>query len=248
MANTVARLLTEAKKYIGFNEDDGSYKTLIDVYNSQDPLPDGYRMTYSDPWCAAGLTAIFILAGMKELIPAECSAERMYEKAQSANCRNLWTTAQAQPGDIIFYDWNKDGTRDHVGIIENVSEAVLNVIECNYKNSVGRRVIHKESPTINGLIRPAYDTEKVQGTYTVKYAQGYSKYFAGFYGIKASDFLNLRTGPGTEYEIMEQIMPDDQVVCYGYFTPDSEKNIWLYVKHIGTGRVGYCAYKYLKYL
>lgn len=246
MASTVARLLTEAKKYLGLNEIDGSYKTLIDVYNKQDPLPNGYRMKYTDPWCAAGLTAIFILAGMKDIIPAECSAERMYEKAQSANCRDLWTTAQAEPGDIIFYDWDKNGTRDHVGLIENVSEAVLNVIECNYKNAVGRRVIRKESPTINGLIRPAYDIEVKQGNYTVKYAQGYSKYFSGFYYNTASDFLNLRTGPGTEYDIIEQIMPRQEVVCYGYFTPDKSKDIWLYVKHPVTGHVGYCAYKYLK--
>jgi len=242
MAYTVAKVINEARKYIGLNEDDGSYKTLIDVYNSQDPLPGGYRMKYSDPWCAAGLTAIFMLAGMKDVIPAECNAERMYSKGKT-----VIPITKIREGDLIFYDWNTDGKRDHVGIIEGISNNIITVIECNYNNRVGRRLIHIDSPTINGIIRPEYDTETVETGHTIQYAKAKSDYFKGIYDITASDFLNLRTGSGTEYEIIEQMYPGDTVTCYGYFTPDKDHEVWLYVIHDSTGSKGYASYKYLKY-
>ena len=36
-------------------------------------------------------------------------------------------------GDIIFYDWNADGFRDHVGIIENIIGSVFTFNAKNYK-------------------------------------------------------------------------------------------------------------------
>lgn len=246
MAHTVAKVINEARKYIGLNEADGSYKTLIDVYNSQDPLPGGYRMKYSDPWCAAGLTAIFILSGMQGLIPAECNAQRMFLKCSGAGCRSI-SVYEAQEGDIIFYDWNDDGTRDHVGLIEGISNNIITVIECNYNNRVGRRLIHADSPTINGVMRPAYDTGIIETGQMVQYAVAKSDYFKGVYDITASDFLNLRTGAGTEYPVIEKIMPGETVTCYGYFTPDKGHEVWLYVIHDATGSKGYASYKYLKF-
>lgn len=40
-----------------------------------------------------------------------------------------------QPGDIVIYDFERDGTTDHCGIVESVSGATLAVIEGN--TSVG---------------------------------------------------------------------------------------------------------------
>ena len=42
-----------AKKYLGVIEGDSKHKFIIDEYNKIDPLPRGYKMTYSDAWCAA---------------------------------------------------------------------------------------------------------------------------------------------------------------------------------------------------
>lgn len=245
MANTAAKLVSNAKKYIGLNEHDGSYKILIDTYNKLDPLPLGYRVKYSDAWCAAGLTAIFMLSGMKHLVPAECGVQRMLEKAKSAGCTEINSCADALPGDILFYDWNKDGFRDHVGIIENIIGSVFTVIECNYNDSVGRRVINKKSPTINGIIRPAYDEYKVQDGYKIQYAYRKNNYYAGRYKTTASDYLNLRTGAGTQYPIIEQILPGERITCYGYYNMVGA-DPWLYVIHDKTGNAGYCSYKYLE--
>ncbi len=245
MANTAAKLVNSAKNFIGYNEDDGSYKLLINTYNSLDPLPVGYKLKYNDPWCAAGLTAIFILSGMRELAPAECGADRMYQKGAGGVCKEINNYSLALPGDIIFYDWNSDGLRDHVGIVENIVGSVFTVIECNYNNRVGRRVINKKSPTINGILRPKYEEYREQDGYKIQYALKKDRYYTGYYKITASDFLNIRTGAGTHYRIIEQIMPGERVTCYGYYNLCGV-DPWLYVVHDKTGKVGYCAYKYLE--
>lgn len=42
-------------------------------------------------------------------------------------------------GDIIFFDWEEDGSVDHVGIVENVINGVVYTIEGNSGNAVKRR-------------------------------------------------------------------------------------------------------------
>lgn len=36
-----------------------------------------------------------------------------------------------RPGDIIFFDWESDGTSDHVGFVESVADGKVNTIEGN---------------------------------------------------------------------------------------------------------------------
>lgn len=42
-------------------------------------------------------------------------------------------------GDFIFFDWNKDGQVDHVGIVVKVANGRVNTIEGNTSNMVARR-------------------------------------------------------------------------------------------------------------
>lgn len=42
-------------------------------------------------------------------------------------------------GDLIFFDWDNDGSVDHVGIVESVSEGNVNTIEGNSKDQCRRR-------------------------------------------------------------------------------------------------------------
>ena len=43
-----------------------------------------------------------------------------------------------RPGDIIFFDWESDGLRDHVGIVESVIDGKVNTIEGNSGDSCRR--------------------------------------------------------------------------------------------------------------
>ena len=38
---------------------------------------------------------------------------------------------EPQAGDIIFYDWNGDGTTDHVGIVEKAENGMVYTVEGN---------------------------------------------------------------------------------------------------------------------
>ena len=54
------------------------------------------------------------------------------------------------PGDIIFFDWDGDGSSDHVGIVERVEGEFVHTVEGNTSDSVARRVRRLDSVTIMG--------------------------------------------------------------------------------------------------
>ena len=58
-------IVDAAKSYLGFSEASGKHRRIIDIYNEQgkQPLPRGYRVTYSDAWCATFISAIAIQCG-----------------------------------------------------------------------------------------------------------------------------------------------------------------------------------------
>ncbi|GFI11261.1 hypothetical protein IMSAGC007_03734 [Lachnospiraceae bacterium] len=53
-------------------------------------------------------------------------------------------------GDIIFFDWENDGTIDHVGIVESVTDGVVNTIEGNSGDICARRSYSMGSDSIYG--------------------------------------------------------------------------------------------------
>jgi len=54
------------------------------------------------------------------------------------------------PGDIIFFDWEPDGKCDHVGIVESISDGVVNTIEGNSNDSCRKRSYDIDSIKIFG--------------------------------------------------------------------------------------------------
>ena len=59
-------------------------------------------------------------------------------------------------GDIIFFDWENDGTIDHVGIVESVTNGVVNTIEGNSGDVCARRSYSMGSDSIYGYGVPLY--------------------------------------------------------------------------------------------
>ncbi|MDR1185453.1 MAG: CHAP domain-containing protein [Coriobacteriales bacterium] len=72
--------------------------------------------------------------------------------------RGLWQEPGyvPAPGDIIFFDWEQDGTSDHVGIVEYVEGDVVHTVEGNTSNSVARRTYRLDSNSICGYGVPMY--------------------------------------------------------------------------------------------
>ena len=167
MAKYANKVVEQAKAWLGKKESNGSHKAIIDIYNEHKPLPGGYKVKYTDSWCATFVSAVAIKLGYTDIIPIECSCQRMIELFKKAG---IWVENEdrtPQPGDIIFYDWedkgigDNQGWSDHVGIVEKVSGKKITVIEGNYSNAVKRRDIAVNGKFIRGFGIPDYGNENV---------------------------------------------------------------------------------------
>lgn len=138
----------EAKKWIGVVEGSKKHKQIIDEYNKIKPLPQGYKVKYTDSWCATFASFCANKVGCVDF-PFECSVPRMWDKAK----KKKQTTSKPKVGYLIIYDWRQNGSLDHVGIINKINGNVLEVIEGNYSDSVKVRKISKLSNDIYGYIK-----------------------------------------------------------------------------------------------
>lgn len=156
-----------AKSWLGKKESDGSHKEIIDVYNTQNPLPRGYKVTYTDAWCATFVTALAVKLGYTDIFPCECSCNKMIELAKNMGIWNETDSYIPKPGDLILYDWDdkgngdNEGYADHVGLVEVSTDKSFKVIEGNYSNSVKRCNMNIDGLKIRGFICPAYSEESV---------------------------------------------------------------------------------------
>lgn len=166
-----------AQSWIGKKESDGSFKTIIDIYNTYKPLPRGYKMKYTDAWCACTWSALAISLGYTDIMPIEVSCVKLIDKAKSMGIWKESDTYIPQPGDAVLYDWQDNGLGDntghpdHVGVVDYVNKdsGYFTVIEGNYSNSVKKRTININGKYIRGFITPNYNdspvvTEKISKT------------------------------------------------------------------------------------
>lgn len=63
-----SHLVKTAREWLGYSEANGKFKGIIDLYNTQRPLPRGYAVQYDDEWCATYVTAVGIQAGLHDII------------------------------------------------------------------------------------------------------------------------------------------------------------------------------------
>lgn len=159
------KFVNTAISFLGSNEADGSFKKIIDLYNSITPLPVGYKVKYTDEWCAAYVSAVAKACNMTDIVFPECGCERMiklYQKAGRWQENDAYTPL---PGDILFYDWADNGVgdntgfSDHVGIIVEVNGKTMKVIEGNKNQKVDYRSIQINAKYIRGYGLPDFGEE-----------------------------------------------------------------------------------------
>lgn len=157
-----ARVCARARLWLGRKEADGSHREIIDVYNQIVPLPRGYRLQYSDPWCAGFVSAVAQALGLTAWIFPECGCGPMVELYRKAG---RWMEDDAYlptPGDVIFYDWQDSGVGDnrgnpdHVGLVLEVAGDLITVIEGNCADQVATRTLFLDNRYIRGYGLPDY--------------------------------------------------------------------------------------------
>lgn len=155
-----------AARWLGIKEGSRDHRQILDIYNSIRPLPRGYAMGASDPWCAAFISAAAVMAGVGGLVPLECSCSRIIEKARSMG---IWVEDDGHIpaiGDWVLYNWDAKktgddtGAPDHVGIVIGTENAELLVVEGNYDNAVKLRRVPINGEKIRGFVCPKYESEE----------------------------------------------------------------------------------------
>ncbi len=155
-------LVSTAESWLGCKESDGTHKAIIDLYNAQDPLPQGYAVRYTDKWCAAFVSVAAIQCGITEILPTECGCQRQIELFKALGCWEEQDTYVPLPGDIIYYSSKgagqaeNTGWSDHVGIVVGTSGNKIQVIEGNFNGEVRYHYIKVDDPTIRGYGLPDY--------------------------------------------------------------------------------------------
>ena len=158
---TAEDVLNVARGWLGLSEDDGSFKEILDVYNSHKPLARGYAIKVTDEWCDAFVSAVAIKAKAVDLIGTEVGCEKhvaIFKKL------GIWIedgTVRPEPGDIILFNWNdatqaNDGSADHIGYVEEIKDDKIVCIEGNKSRKVSRRTIDIGWGYIRGFARPKY--------------------------------------------------------------------------------------------
>jgi hypothetical protein len=83
-----------------------------------------------------------------------------------AKQKGRWVTAGYRQGDVVIFDWDGNGTTDHMGLVEAVSAdgKTLTTIEGNTgsdNNSNGGQVMRRTRSIryVNGAFRPKYEED-----------------------------------------------------------------------------------------
>ena len=161
------KVAATARAWLGAVQGDARHKQIIDIYNNYSPKNRGYKMTYTDAWCAAFTSAVGIQLGYADIIPPECSCGYMIDLFRKSAV-SRWEENDAfvpQPGDIVMYYWadgtdfattDQQGWPDHVGIVTAVNSSALTIVEGNNSKAVRERSLQVNGRYIRGYCLPAY--------------------------------------------------------------------------------------------
>jgi len=151
---TARDVLNVARKYLNYKEgknNDNIFGKAFGVNNVS--------------WCMQYIWKIMTEAGMNFYKTASCTACYNHYKSQAVSKNSL------RPGDIVFFDWDRSGDCDHVGIVESVGSSRITTIEGNtssgnsgsQSNGDGVYRRYRTYSQIAKAIRPAYDAETTGG-------------------------------------------------------------------------------------
>lgn len=169
------------------------------------------------PWCQVFVQWVCDQAGIKPPVKtASCGA---FLNAARAAGEAVYT--DFQPGDIVIYDFGRDGTTDHCGIVESASGATVVAIEGNTavgNDSDGGEVMRRTRNIyqIVGAWRPKEDTMTFEQWKEMmeQYRKELQDNDCGSWSQEARDWAvatGLITGSGTTPDGQPNYMWQDQL-------------------------------------
>lgn len=160
---TVEEVLNVARSQLGYSRwDDPNPGTIYGRWYAE-MSGDPYYGVSGVPFCAMFVSWVFAQAGQEAPCLPGAYCPWMVNDTRRAGAEvSFW---EAQPGDIIFFDWNGDGESDHVGIVEANFGDWLQTIEGNVDNGEVKRCA-RDQYTVICICRPnwSYNTTPSQET------------------------------------------------------------------------------------
>lgn len=115
-----------------------------------------YGLNYN-PWCAMFVSWCANQAGIPEsIIPKFAGCTTGFRIMTDMGI----TTKEhivPQKGDLIFFDWDRSGDYDHVGIVTDANSSSVYTVEGNHDDCVDTYVYPINASYIAGYARPHYD-------------------------------------------------------------------------------------------
>lgn len=123
---------------------------------------DKYYGTSGVPFCAMGVS--WVLNQVGQAAPGCPGAYCPWMVTATKNAGQAVSASSAQPGDIVYFDWNGDGVSDHVGFCEinYPRSGYMQTIEFNTGNGEVLRRTRYYS-TICCVCRPKYSGSSSSG-------------------------------------------------------------------------------------
>lgn len=157
-----------AKSYVGTKESPAySNNVIFNTHYYGREVRDGNGASY--PWCVTFVWDIFRMAGASNLFydgkkTAWVDAVRDWAKANGL----VVPKDQGRHGDLVIFDWNYNGSGDHIGFIDcKNSNGTYQTVEGNTSagnNSNGGEVQIRTryQSEIMMIIRPKYESEETK--------------------------------------------------------------------------------------
>lgn len=111
-------------------------------------------------WCVVFVWWVFKHAGMSGLFMGGSKANQCTKVRAYAKASGCWVTGDYQPGDLLLFDWNGDGSPQHIGFcLEAPKGNTVKTIEGNTSPAGkpdGVYVMTRKLSTVCGAYRPGY--------------------------------------------------------------------------------------------
>lgn len=153
------KVIEEAKKHVGY----------VEGKNKDNIFGKWYGANHS-PWCAAFVSYVLNHAGFGKLIAGAQTAKGFNSCGSGIaffKKHHAWHPVKdAVKGDLVFFDWERDGEQDHVGIVvrnfpekKQVETIEGNTSDVSHSNggTVQRKI--RNYSVIMGVGRPKYPAD-----------------------------------------------------------------------------------------
>lgn len=149
------KIIEIAEKEIGYKEYSNNHTKYGEWFGVQ------------DEWCAIFISWLANQVGvLDKLIPKQAYVPSMvswYKNKGLFKARGYYPTT----GDIIFFDYNSNGTSDHVGIVEKCENGNIYTIEGNKSQMVKRCMYNVNNAGIYGFGLVQYPQEEGKSKHSI---------------------------------------------------------------------------------